>query len=220
MAGWGGGPKNNKCHNRGRGGTTVMDVLCGNGGCWVQHRLGPTRLGRWRAHLTGPGVHVGPPDYLRSIGGRELSEIGRETPRGAPAALVADRAPIEPRGRRHPRNPQLDPRPLVLASVCVCAAKPLRVERLQGGARVSQRVVAPMPGARLNASAIKRSRAFGPSRAHVGGGWGVRPVAKRRTGGLLCVLSNRAAVRTPGNCLHKVLGHAELKTRRCKEVES
>ena len=50
----------------------------------------------------------------------------------------------------------------------------VRVERLQG-ARVSQRVVAPMPGARLNASAIKRSRAFGPSRAHVGGGgkrWG------------------------------------------------
>ena len=188
MAGWGGGPKNNKCHNRGRGGTTVMDVLCGNGGHWVQHRLGPTRLGRQRAHLTGPGVHVGPPDYLRSIGGRELSEIGRETPLGAPpppglaapAALVADRAPIEPRGRRHPRNPQLDPRPLVLASVCVCAAKPLRVERLQG-ARVSQRVVAPMPGARLNASAIKRSRAFGPSRAHVGGGGGVRPVVLYQT---------------------------------------
>ena len=84
VAGWGGGPKNNKCHNRGRGGTTVMDVLCGNGGHWVQHRLGPTRLGRQRAHLTGPGVHVGPPDYLRSIGGRELSEIGRETPLGTP----------------------------------------------------------------------------------------------------------------------------------------
>ena len=27
-----------------------------------------------------------------------------------------------------------------------------------------------------------------------------------------CVLSNRAAVQSPGNCLHKVLGHAELKT--------
>ena len=56
----------------------------------------------------------------------------------------------------------------------------VRVERLQG-ARVSQRVVAPMPGARLNASAIKRSRAFGPSRAHVGGGGGVRPVVLYQT---------------------------------------
>ena len=27
-----------------------------------------------------------------------------------------------------------------------------------------------------------------------------------------CVLSNRAAVQSPGNCLHKVLGYAELKT--------
>ena len=26
------------------------------------------------------------------------------------------------------------------------------------------------------------------------------------------MLSNRAAVRTPGNCLHKVLGYTELKT--------